>query len=250
MDFTLSPPAQWSGSAAEQLRQCYAYLYQMHEQLKNALDRLEALPRAASAGTAAVTAAASAASADAPEGTQALRALIVKNAALVQKQMDTLRVELAGAYVAQSDFGAYLEQINSRIEADPAALTQYYSFASALAADVDAVDAAFEAYRVQTEGYIRTGVVAYDGDLPVYGVAVGQGLTQTEVDGQTVVGGTQFRSVFTASRLSFYQGDTELAYLSDDRLYVANITVLGTVDLARCWRISSADGFALLWIGE
>lgn len=243
MSVTLSPPAQWSGSALEQLRACYAYLYQMREQLQLALDQT-AQPSVPEAPAHAPSAAPSAA----PD-TTALRALIVKNAALVEKQLDTLRVELAGQYVAQSDFGSYLAQVNSRIEADPTALTQYYSFAAALRAGVEAVDAAFSSYRVQTEGYIRTGVVAFDAGLPVYGVAVGQGLTQTQVDGETVVTGTQFRSVFTSGRLSFYQGDTELAYLSNNRLYVQNITVLGTVDIGDKWRVSTENGFVVRYIG-
>ncbi len=244
MSVTLSPPAQWSGSALEQLRACYAYLYQMREQLQLALDQTAQPTAPASAAPASTPGAPS----SAPD-TSALHALIVKNAALVEKQLDTLRVELAGRYVAQSDFGSYLAQINSRIEADPAALTQYYSFAAALSASVDAVDAAFSSYRVQTEGYIRTGIVGFEGELPVYGVAVGQGLTQTEVDGETVISGTQFRSVFTSGRLSFYQGDTELAYLSNNRLYVQNITVLGTVDIGDKWRVSTENGFVIRYIG-
>lgn len=43
------------------------------------------------------------------------------------------------------------------------AVTQYYSFFSDLQANVEKVDAAFAHYKLDTEGYIRTGIVYYDG---------------------------------------------------------------------------------------
>ena len=131
----------------------------------------------------------------------------------------------------------------------PAAVTQYYSFFSDLRADVEAVDAAFAHYKVDTEGYIRTGIVYYDNDMPVYGVAVGQGLMCREVDGQKVVEQSNFRAVFTATRLSFWQDATEVAYVSNNQLYITDITVLGTVCIGE-WSVEAAEGgLAFRWIG-
>ena len=180
---------------------------------------------------------------------EALRALIVQNASYIRREMDKLRTELAGSYVAVSDFGQYLQELNAAIEADPAAVTQYYSFLSLLQADLSAVEASFQTYRVETEGYIRTGIVGYEGQVPLYGVAVGQGLTVTQVDGQSIITSTQFRSTFTARELSFWQGEVEVAYLSDNRLYISGITVLGAMDLGQKWAISHENGLQIKWIG-
>ena len=61
-----------------------------------------------------------------------------------------------------SEFGTYVERLNAYLEANPEALTQYYSFFADLQASTETVSAAFEQYRVETEGYIRTGIVCYD----------------------------------------------------------------------------------------
>ena len=112
----------------------------------------------------------------------------------------------------------------------------------------DAVDAAFGSYKAGTEGYIRTGVVYYEGALPVYGVAVGQNLTTTLVDGVETVAQNDFRATFTAKRLSFWQDSTEVAYVSDNRLYIRDITVLDSVTLGG-WKLASENGLAFQWIG-
>lgn len=239
MAVMLSPPAQWEGSPAEQLQQCYSYLYRLYEQL-NLAAQSEAAPVQSAA--------------PAREGSSEaaqLKSLIVKNAKLVEKQMDTLETVLTGRYMAKSDFGTYLEELNARIAADPTGISQYYGFLGqmeqALRGAVEEAAGQLQDYRVQTEGYIRTGLVEYRGMEPVYGVAVGQGLTQGE-DG--AISSARFRSVFTADRLSFWQGDVEVAYLSNNRLYIRDATVLGNIDLAGTWRIDTSRGFAIRWIGQ
>ena len=152
-------------------------------------------------------------------------------------------------YVASSDFGSYVAKLSAQLEAAPEAVTQYYSFFSDLQANVEKVDAAFAHYKLDTEGYIRTGIVYYDGAAPVYGVAVGQDLTCREVDGEKVVEQNNFRAVFTATRLSFWQDATEVAYVSNNRLYITNITVLGGIDVGQ-WSMEAAEGgLAFRWIG-
>ena len=103
-------------------------------------------------------------------------------------------------------------------------------------------------YRLDTEGYIRTGIVYYDGPSPVYGVAVGQNLTTTQIDGRQVVEQNNFRAVFTAQKLSFWQDSTEIAYVSNNRLYITNITVLDSITVGP-WRMDSGSGLAFKWIG-
>lgn len=244
-------PASPAGSLRQQVMQQYAYLFQMAQQLNLALEQLEQ----AESGT--VRAAGAASGGGAAGGTklaaadrqyQKLRSMIVKTADQVRHTREELTARLQEEYVAVSDFGSYVASLSAYLEANPEAVTQYYSFFSDLKADVEAVDAAFRHYKVDTEGYIRTGIVSYDGAVPVYGVAVGQDLVCREVDGEQVVEQNNFRAVFTAQRLSFWQDSTEIAYVSNNRLYITNITVLDSISIGH-WRMDSGNGLAFKWIG-
>ena len=245
-------PASPAGSLQQQVMQQYAYLFQMAQQLNLALEQLEQ----AESGT--VRAAGASSGGGAAGGTklaaadrqyQKLRSMIVKTADQVRHTREELTARLQEEYVAVSDFGSYVASLSAYLEANPEAVTQYYSFFSDLKADVEAVDAAFRHYKVDTEGYIRTGIVSYDGAVPVYGVAVGQDLVCREVDGEQVVEQNNFRAVFTATRLSFWQDATEVAYVSNNRLYITNITVLGGIAIGD-WSVEAAEsGLAFRWIG-
>ena len=221
----MMPPSP-QGTVQEQLVRQYSYLFQMAQQLNVALGQLE------SGGTAAPSGGTAAPAAEREQQYQTLKSMIVKTADTVQRRMDQLSAKLTGAY----------------LEANPEALTQYYSFFADLQASTETVSAAFEQYRVETEGYIRTGIVCYDGAVPQYGVAVGQNLTCREVDGETVVEQNDFRATFTASKLSFWQDASEVAYVSNNRLYITNITVLEGMSIGE-WEISSENGLVIRWMG-
>ena len=246
-------PPYPNGSVQQQLTQQYSYLFQMAQQLNMALAALEGGGASAGGGQrkragAAASASASAAAQKNNEQFQNLRAMIIKTAKQVTRRMEQLEVRLGEEYVAASQFGTYVQRLSAYLEANPEALTQYYSFCSDLAANVAAVDAAFSSYRLDTEGYIRTGIVYYDGPAPVYDVAVGQNLTTTEIDGRQVVEQNNFRAVFTAQKLSFWQDSTEIAYVSNNRLYITNITVLDSIGVGS-WRMDSGSGLTFKWIG-
>ena len=248
MSTFLMPPKP-QGSAREQLERQYAYLFQMAQQLNLALDGLGGGSLAAGGGVGGfVSGGRGGVTPEESQQYQNLKSLILRTAKEIYSAMDKVALELAGEYVAISDFGTYLERLNSSIRADPAAITQYYSFFSDLQADVEAVDAAFERYKVETEGYIRPGIVYYDGAVPVYGVAVGQDLAVQEIDGETVVEQKNFRATYTASKLSFWQDETEVAYVSNNRLYIGNITVRSGMTVGQ-WNISTDRGLAFRWIG-
>ena len=244
-------PASPAGSLRQQVMQQYAYLFRMAQQLNLALEQLEQAESGTvrAAGAASGGAAGGTKLAAADRQYQKLRSMIVKTADQVRHTREELTARLQEEYVAVSDFGSYVASLSAYLEANPEAVTQYYSFFSDLKADVEAVDAAFRHYKVDTEGYIRTGIVSYDGAVPVYGVAVGQDLVCREVDGEQVVEQNNFRAVFTATRLSFWQDATEVAYVSNNRLYITNITVLGGIAIGD-WSVEAAEsGLAFRWIG-
>lgn len=165
-------------------------------------------------------------------------------------KINALGLQMSEEYVAISDYGTYLEQINMELQANPDAITQYYSFYSELNDNITNVFNAFDAYKQGTEGYIRTGIVyrEKDTDLPVYGVAVGQNLTVTEENGETVVDQKNFRATYTAKKLSFWQDEDEVAYVSNNRLYITNITVLNSMNIGQ-WEVTTAGGLKFKWTG-
>lgn len=257
----------------------YAYLFQMVQLLNMASDSISAgtvVQEGRPSGTSGM-ASGNGTNTDVTAYNE-LRSLIIKTADTVYKEMDTLSTELKGSYVAQSDFGTYVEQLNAYIEANPDSISQYYSFASeldnsiksvdekldenitatdekvdALGDDVKKVEDDFVKYTVETKGYIRTGIVLYENGLPQIGVAVGQDLKvekQDSVDGKPydVINETGFRSIFTAKELSFWQDDVKVAYLNNKQLYVTNIVALEKIKLGS-WHVGSEDGFFIRWIG-
>ena len=244
---TISMPPYPTGTASQIAARQYSYLFQMAQQLNLALEALESGAATQGQGGVQQSPAGNAVAA-LQQQYENLRSQIVKTAEQVEKTTEALTAQLKEEYVAQSEFGTYVQRLSAYLEANPEALTQYYGFCGDLQANVAAVDAAFTHYRLDTQGYIRTGIVSYDGDTPVYGVAVGQNLTTREVDGETVVEQNNFRAVFTARRLGFWQDDTEIAYLSDNRLYITDITVLSGLNVGK-WRMDSTSGLAFQWMG-
>lgn len=244
---TISMPPYPTGTAAQIAARQYSYLFQMAQQLNLALEALESGAAVQGQGSVQSAPAGSAVIA-LQQQYENLRSQIVKTAQQVEKTTESLTAKLHEEYVAQSDFGTYVQRLSAYLEANPEALTQYYGFCGDLQANVAAVDAAFNHYRIDTQGYIRTGIVAYEGDTPIYGVAVGQNLTTRQVDGETVVEQNNFRAVFTARRLGFWQDDTEIAYLSDNRLYITDITVLSGLNVGS-WRLDSNGGLSFQWMG-
>ena len=57
------------------------------------------------------------------------------------------------------------------------------------------------------------------------------------------------KAVFTARKLSFYQDNVEVAYLSNNRLYITDAQITGRVFLGGDWQVERSNGLTLKWIG-
>lgn len=267
--------------AGVQDRLVYDYLYQLQEYLARVLDAASSPGGAAAAATQAAK---SAVSEELGRQVQYLKALIIKTADTVESRTAIdlsglrqliealgeviegdggLRVQLLALqndYVAKSEFGTYSEAVAQQLEANAQGLTQYVRYLSELEAGLDAVSADFAAWRVASEGYIRSGVVGYrEDDTPIIGIAIGQNLTVLQdadgsdatvtVDGRAykVVEQKGFRAVYAADELSFWQDDRKVAYMSNNQLYITDVTALSSLRLGR-WVISdTADGLTVKW---
>ena len=170
----------------------------------------------------------------------------------VDQQVSDLSATLQHQYVTVSDLGTYREEMLTEISAQADSITNIYTYVSELQANIEGVSDAFTTYRTETDGYIKTGIVDYDGTLPIFGIAIGQNLqTSVDNDGNTIIAKKNFRGIYTSQRLSFWQDEVEVAYVSNNQLYITNVVALSTMTVGE-WSISGANaasGLVLKWIG-
>lgn len=244
----ISPDAR----ATEQLGQMRSYLYQLVQDLNISLKQLES--RDESETTAQAAKAAREREERNQQAAVGLKSLIVKTAETVSQQVEQMKSELRGEYVAVSDFGTYLEKTSQEIEEDPTKITRYFKFAADIQANVDKVDADFSAYKTDVQGYIRQGIVDYDGVTPIIGIAIGQDIRTTQTGVETeqgvfdVIDKRSNMSVWTTEKLSFYIGGQEAAYFSNGKLTVAQIAT-DRIAGAGKWDVSFTNGVKFKWIG-
>lgn len=251
------PNISASADMKTQMAQMRSYMYQMVEQLNWALSAMDGGAQAQEQqlpGQTTVPASDNKKEDDTNQRMANLRDLIIKSADVVRQEMDRLATELKGSYVAQSEFGDYLERISQRIEADPSQLSQYFKFASDIRADVDRVGVDFASYKTDVEGYIRQGIVGYDGTVPIIGIAIGQDIRTSQTGVETeqgvydVIDKSSNMSVWTTEKLSFYIGGQETAYFSNGKLTVAQIAA-DRITGAGEWDVSFTSGVKFKWIG-
>ena len=271
-------------TASEQ--RLYTYLYQTVQQLNWAMKQLS--PRTEENEGVMVTRPGNTAgeAPGAAAVFQNIKGLIIKSADIVNAYYDTISLRLQGQYVAQSDFGAYREETSQTIAANSRETEQRFQNLQVIWQDVDGeldtmedrvegAEVTLGSLRQQMEGvqtgqeglnqtvsglqtsvtrlqsslletnaYIRTGILYYQADgTPVYGLEIGQ---------TNEVGGVEtFRKFarFSSSRLSFYDGnDTEVAYISDYKLYITNVHITGNLTIGQ-FEIDTSDGLAFRWMG-
>ena len=243
------PNISASADASTQMAQMRSYLYQMVEQLNWALSSLD------SGGTASlpvqtVGQAEPATSDETDQRMANLRDLIIKSAESVQTELDAM----SSTYVARSDFGTYREDIDQRITANSTKIEQQFAFAAEIQANTNRVEVDFAAYKTNVEGYIRQGIVGYDGTTPIIGIAIGQDIRTTQTGVETeqgvfdVIDKRSNMSVWTTEKLSFYIGGQEAAYFSNGKLTVSQIATDRITGSGK-WDVSFTSGVRYKWIG-
>lgn len=246
-------PAAPTGSLGQQVQQQYAYLFRLAQTLNRAMEQMEGgygTQKQQPQGTEESRAARE----ERARQAASLKSLILKSAEAVRQEMDRMETELKGSYVARSDFGTYLEEISQRIEADPTQLSRYFRFASDIRADMDRVETDFASYRTDVEGYIRQGIVDYEGTVPIIGIAIGQDIRTTQSGVETeqgvydVIDKSSNMSIWTTEKLSFYIGGQEAAYFSNGKLTVAQIAT-DRITGAGKWDVSFTGGVKFKWMG-
>ena len=237
----LPSPPMLQGNQTQQLQDVRRYLFRLVEQLQGSLNNLT--EENFSPGTAQALTGAAGKNDDYQQMQTDLKSLIIKNANEVRQTIEMITATLKSEYVAISDFGTFREDMENTIAATAAGLEQKINTRS------EVVDSFITA----TNGYIRQGVVGYDGATPIIGIAIGQDIRVTGV--KETVGGkvyeeidtSQNMSVWTTTKLSFYVNGGEVAYFANDALYVTGIHT-GAVTFPN-WVLDDGNGLSFRWTG-
>lgn len=244
MGIELRMPSITGGTEREQLSQIRSYLYQIIPQLEWALNQIDTsaasnyvaskqTPKVATHQTSSI---------DAEVAFDALKPLIIKSADIVQAYYEEINTRLKGLYVAESDFGTFVEETEQSLSQSSTDIEQTFVNLQKITTDIENLNFTL----AEVNAHIKSGLLYYNEDgIPVYGLEVGQ---KNMVDGKEVF--NRFAR-FTSNRLSFYdQNDTEVAYISDYKLYIRNVKIKdgfqegGYMDF-----IDSNGGIVTKWVG-
>lgn len=220
MSFNFRLPNITATNPEGKLQQMQSFLYQTVEQLNWALNTIET---GTGSGNMVMHGATAGTTQDTNNSTvnfNELKSLIIKSAEIVNAFYEKISARLSGEYVAQSDFGTFVEQTEQRLEASSTAIEQVYTNIQEIITDIENV----EHLLIEVNAHIKSGLLYYDEDgAPVYGLEIGQ---RNEIDGVEVF---NKYARFTSEKLSFYDSNgSEVAYISDKKLYISHVEVTGS----------------------
>ncbi len=242
MSYELPPQAR--GSAEEQLAALRDYLVRLAQEL----ERVEHGGIAAASKSAAAVREKNELALR--EQAAALKALIIKNADEITSYADERFDSLSSTYLAVSDFGTYLEQIDTSIRQTARDTVESYRYAESIRA--------LESYVSVLNGQIRRGLIEDPDTNEIHlGIAVSENLSFT---GQTLtVGGAtyykltpgQTLGLYTSSGWQFWINGVKRGWFSseDSMLHVSNIVAENKLRVGADWEISASGGFGLRYLG-
>ena len=224
----------------EQLMQVKSYLHQLVQELNWALNSIE------SGNSTATTKKTSSGNAVTKEELTTsyndLKALIIKSASTVSSYAEAAEEIYNSRYVAQSDFGTYMEEASQTIKKNATAIESFYEDVQRIITDIDTLEHSL----IEVSANIKSGILYYDDSgIPVYGLEIGQ---RTKLDGVEVF--DKFAR-FTSDRLSFYdQNDNEVAYISDQKLFINHAEIKYSFRMGGFMDTVLSDGSIVTkWVG-
>lgn len=239
MSYDINVPKITAPTDAGKIEQIRSYLFQLADQLKWALNSIESggVNTLQKSGQSATTKTVS--DEDAQATFNSIKALIIKSADIVDAYYEEINRKFVGEYVAKSDFGTYLEETEQSISTNSKGIESLYSSMQKIITDIENLNTKL----IEVNAHIRSGLLYYnESGVPIYGLEIGQ---KNIIDGETVF---NKYARFTSDRLSFYdQNDTEVAYISDYKLYITNAQITGTLTLGR-YELDTSNGLAFKWI--
>lgn len=230
-----NPPTQ-AGSAEEQLRQLYSYLFTMSSKLNEAL--MDVSIEQMAPETQRAIAEAGKAEAKSKETYSTLKELIIKNAEITRLAMDEIRTELQTQYTAISeDFGTYQQTLDAQISATAAGIMQQYHIEDR----IQAVEDDTAAFMNKLNAYIFSGLLSTS--PATYGIAIGYNVTNQ--DG--TLNNQNKSATFTADKLSFWLNGVEVAYFSNSVFHIANGEITDQMRMGGyIWKTMAGGAMALM----
>lgn len=204
-------PDLTDGQPRQQLQQIRSYLYQLAGQLQYALGAVNQAQQQTDREVKAVAAAQN------PAATfTSLKSLIIKSADIVDAYTESISRKLEGIYVAQSAFGTFAQETGQQIEENAEGIRRSFTNQQQILGSV----AELENQLLDVSAYVKTGLLYYDGEMPVYGVEIGQ---KNQENGTVTF---QKYTRLRAGKLSFYDSDDrEVAYISDSQLTITRADI-------------------------
>lgn len=245
---SIQQPPILRGTDGEKITRLHSYLYQIARDLNSALNNLTEENFVQGSVAAQVLSRGPEQQKKELDGSlNTLKSLIIKTSDTVQKEVDALETELHSSYVAQSELGTFLEEIDADITARADALEQEITSNTVL---INA--ASQEITKIDTRNYIRQGIVGYTDDaVPIIGIAIGQDIQVAGTEnGYDIIDTRSNMSIWTPEKLSFFINGAEAGYFSNGALYTGDTIVKGKLFLSNNrWEVSHTNGFTIKWIG-
>ena len=239
-DVFFDNPPVLVGPAEQQLRQLQMYLNTMSEKLNQAQQQLTTTQSAeSSVQNIRMAGGGQAISNDEREK---LKSLIIKNAEIVLNEMQEISTYLEGQYTAISEqMGTYTQNLDATITATAEGILQEYGFEER----IQSLQTDTEAFYRKINQYIFTGLV--DEVNGRYGIAIGEGVTSYDNEGNPVLNSNAKTATFTMDRLSFWHGTTEIAYFADNIFHIAQGEVTHSMAMGNyLWKIMPDGSLALM----
>lgn len=141
-----------------------------------------------------------------------IKSTIIRSAEFSSSVTGIISTELAGSYVAKSALGQYLESMKLGITATAGGISQFYSYSSNLRSD-------YANFNVESQSYIKTGLLYYNDAQPVFGVGIGRLSAETDGSGHSAIDRAQTSLTVTDGEIAFWGGGSRLAYITSDKVY-------------------------------
>jgi len=231
-----SPPVL-QGDEKAQLYQLQRFLMTMSDKLNTALmditiDQMAPETKKTITGTQQTT----------EKQYETLKSMIIKTAEIVRNEMDEISTHLEANYDAlSSQFGEYERNLDSEIRATAEGILQEYSYEER----ITGLEEDTEVFVRHINQYIFSGLV--DEVNGRYGIAIGENVTAYDAQGNPYLNTNRKMATFTMDRLSFWQGETELAYFSNSIFHIAQGEVTNSMKMGNhLWKILTDGSIALM----
>lgn len=238
MSFDIRLPNLTATDPEAKLQQMQSYMYQLVQELNWALNTIET---GSSSSKSVVVSKTGSAVAEKEKDSQAtfsdIKALIIKSADIVSAYYEEMKKRFDGQYVAESDFGTFVETTSAQITETSTGVSNMYNNLQQIISDID-----LRVSEIDIDAYVNWGLLGEENGVSIYGIEVGKRYKENGVE--------KFNKYarFISNRLSFYdENGYEVAYVSDYKLYITNAEITGSLKLGR-YVIDTSDGLIIKWV--